>query len=299
VASEQEARRQDEVVEALRRDLEAARYTAQRAQRQYDATDPENRLVAGELEQRWNLALQRVQEIDARIGHPTAGLGAARQPAPTREEFAELATQLEAVWHDPGTDVRLKKRIVRTLLQEVVVDVDSTGGTINLVIHWTGGVHTELRVPRRRRGQHRGQTPPAIVDAVTSLVRICPDQLIAGILNRNGLQTGRGNRWTQERVTALRSYYRIACYNPETRLTQGWLNLTEAAALIGLSPKTLRLAVERGEIPAEHPLPEGPWIFTKSALTSDAARALVQRVQRGETSALPSNRQGTFVFSST
>ncbi len=298
VAHEQGAHRQDEVVEALRRDLEAARYAAQRAQRQYDATDPENRLVAGELEERWNRALAHVQELEARIAHHTAGHGP-EQPAPTREEFAELATRLEAVWHDPATDVRLKKRIVRTLLEEVLVDVDSTGGTINLVLRWAGGVHTELRVPRRRRGQHRAQTPPAIVEAVTSLARICPDQLIAGTLNRNGLQTGRGNRWTQERVTALRSYYRIACYNPETRLTQGWLNLTEAAALIGLSPKTLRLAVERGEIPAEHPLPEGPWIFTRSALTSDAARALVQRVQRGETPALPSNRQGTFVFSST
>ncbi len=298
VASEQAARQQDEVVAALQRDLEAARYAAQRAQRQYDATDPENRLVAGELELRWNRALARVQELEARIAHHTAGSGP-EQPAPTREEFAELATRLEAVWHDPGTDGRLKKRIVRTLLEEVMVDVDSTGGMINLVLRWAGGVHTELRVPRRRRGQHRGQTPPTIVEAVTSLARICPDQLIAGTLNRNGLQTGRGNRWTQERVTALRSYYRIACYNPETRVAAGWLNLTEAAALVGVSPRTLRLAVERGEIPAEHPLPEGPWIFSRSTLASDAARALVQRVQRGETPAVPSNRQGTFVFSST
>ena len=298
VASEQAAHQQDEVVAARQRDLEAARYAAQRAQRQYDATDPENRLVAGELEQRWNHTLARVQELETRIAHHTAG-HSPEQPAPTREEFADLATRLEAVWHDPAADVRLKKRIVRTLLQEVMVEVNSTGGTIDLVLRWAGGVHTELRVPRRRRGQHRAQTPPAIVDAVTSLARICPDKLIAGTLNRNGLQTGRGNRWTQERVTALRSHYRIPCYCPEMRLTQGWLNLTEAAALVGLSPRTLRLAVERGEITAEHPLPEGPWIFARSTLTSDAARALVQRVQRRETPALPSAGQGTFVFSST
>jgi len=298
VASEQAARQQDEVVAALQRDLEAARYAALRAQRQYDATDPENRLVAGELEQRWNQALQHVQELEARIAHHTAGRGP-EQPAPTREEFAELATRLEALWHDPGTDVRLKKRIVRTLLEEVLVDVDSTGGTINLVLRWAGGVHTELRVPRRRRGEHSAQTPPTIVDAVTSLARICPDTLIAGILNRNGLQTGQGNRWTQERVTALRSHYHIACYTQEARVAQGWLNLTEAAALVGLSPRTLRLAVERGEVTAEHPLPEGPWIFTRSALETDAARALVQRVQQGTTPAVPSAGQGTFAFSST
>ena len=82
-------------------------------------------------------------------------------------------------------------------------------------------------------------------------------------------------------------------------MAQGWLNLTEAAALVGLSPRTLRLAVERGEVTAEHPLPEGPWIFTRSALETDAARALVQRVQQGTTPAVPSAGQGTFAFSST
>jgi len=298
MAHEQEALRQDEVVAALQRDLEAARYAALRAQRQYDATDPENRLVAGELEQRWNRTLQRVQELEARIAHHTTGRGP-EPPSPTREAFAELATRLEAVWHDPGTDVRLKKRIVRTLLQEVLVEVDSTGGTINLVLRWAGGVHTELRVPRRRRGQHGSQTPPTIVEAVASLARICPDKLIAGILNRNGLQTGRGNRWTQERVTALRSHYRITCYTQETRAAEGWLNLTEAAARVGLSSRTLRLAVERGEIIAEHPLPEGPWIFTRSALETDAVRALVQRVQQGTTPVVAPDRQGAFAFSST
>jgi DNA invertase Pin-like site-specific DNA recombinase len=298
VASEQAARQQDEVVAALQRDLEAARYAALRAQRQYDATDPENRLVAGELEQRWNLALHRVQELEARIASHTAGRGP-EQPPPTREAFAELATRLEAIWHDPGTDVRLKKRIVRTLLQEVLVDVDSTAGMITLVLHWAGGVHTELRVPRRRRGQHSNQTPPAIVDAIASLARICPDKLIAGILNRNGLQTGQGNRWTQERVTALRSHHQIACYNRETRVAQGWLNLTEAAAVVGLSPRTLRLAVERGESPAEHPLPEGPWIFQQTTLGTDAVKALVQRAQQGKPPAIPLDRQRAFAFSGT
>jgi DNA invertase Pin-like site-specific DNA recombinase len=298
VASEQAARQQDEVVAALQRDLEAARYAALRAQRQYDATDPENRLVAGELEQRWNLTLQRVQELEARIASHTAGRGP-EPPPPTREAFAELATRLEAIWHDPGTDVRLKKRIVRTLLQEVLVDVDSTAGMITLVLHWAGGVHTELRVPRRRRGQHSNQTPPAIVDAIASLARICPDKLIAGILNRNGLQTGQGNRWTQERVTALRSHHQIACYNRETRVAQGWLNLTEAAAVVGLSPRTLRLAVERGESPAEHPLPEGPWIFQQTTLGTDAVKALVQRAQHGKPPAIPLDRQRAFAFSGT
>ena len=139
VASEDAARQQDEVLQAWTRDLEAARYAAQRAQRQYDATDPANRLVADELERRWNQALQRVHDIEARIeqhrhGHPAVAI-------PTREEFAGLASDLDAVWHGPRADVRLKKRLVRTLIHELIVDVDADAGEVILVIHWSGGAY--------------------------------------------------------------------------------------------------------------------------------------------------------------
>src|SRR6202011_1552445 len=90
LASEEEARKRDDVLEALRRDLEAARYAAGRAQKQYDAADPENRLVADELERRWNQALQRVQEVELRIEQHVHRHGKAT-PAPQREKFGDLA----------------------------------------------------------------------------------------------------------------------------------------------------------------------------------------------------------------
>jgi DNA invertase Pin-like site-specific DNA recombinase len=298
LANQEEARRRDDVLEALQRDLEAARYAAQRAQRQYDATDPENRLVASELEQRWNQALQRVSAIETRIAQHLEQT--VDGPVPQPEEFAELASQLERVWNDPNADVRLKKRILRTLIHEVVADVDSAGGEIILVIHWKGGVHTELRLPRRRRGQNSVQTPKSVVEAVTTLVRICSDDLIAGVLNRNGLKTGRGNRWTRERVTALRSHHGITCFSPEKQKVEGWMNLTEAAAFLGVSPRTVRLAVDRGEISAEHPLPDGPWIFQRPELETESTRALVERVQLGiRNPAILSKQQNGFDFSST
>ena len=95
LAGEEEARKQDDVLDACRRDLEAARYAAQRAQKQYDAADPQNRLVADELERRWNQALQRVQEIELRIEQHIQGQ--VKTTAPTREEFEDLAAKLEAV----------------------------------------------------------------------------------------------------------------------------------------------------------------------------------------------------------
>lgn len=298
LASEEEARMQDDVLDAWRRDLEAARYGAQRAQKQYDAADPENRLVADELERRWNQALQRVQEIEQRIEQHVQGQG--KTTTPSREEFEDLAAKLEAVWNCPDADIRLKKRIVRTLIHEVVVDVDPSAGEVILVIHWKGGVHTELRLPRRRRGQNSAQTSKAIIDTVRVLTRTCSDEVIAGVLNRNGLLTGRGNRWTQERVTSLRSHHAISCYDADQCEAEGWMNLTEAAHTLGVSPRTLRLAVERGEIEAEHPLDDGPWIFNRRAIETEAAAQLLARVRGSNRNpTIPTSQQSTLGFSST
>ena len=297
-ASEEAARRRDDVTEALNRDLEAARYAAHRAQRQYDAADPENRLVADELERRWNLSLKRVREIEDRL--EAYRNSSVSTPAVTREQFAELAANLERVWNDPRTDVRLRKRIIRTLIHEVTADVNSAVGEVVLTIHWKGGVHTELRVPRQRRGQSNAQTPKQLIEAVTSLARICSDELIAGILNRNGFQTGRGNRWTKERVTSLRSHYRIPCFGKHDPAADSWMNLTQAAAFLRISPRTLRLAIDRGEVKAEHPLADGPWILRTSDLDSEAAKTLANRAHSGERSpALRSDRQDRFDFSTT
>ena len=115
--------------EALLRDLEAARYAADRAFRQYDAADPANRLVAGELEARWNKALARVAEVEGKI----AAHDAAR-PLPVADpaSLATLATDLKTVWTAPTTDARLKKRIVRTVIQEVIADIDAEAAEIVL-----------------------------------------------------------------------------------------------------------------------------------------------------------------------
>jgi DNA invertase Pin-like site-specific DNA recombinase len=212
-ADRQETRRRDEVLDALKRDLEAARYAADKAFRQYDAADPANRLVAAELELRWNRALERVTALEGRIEKHIGETPTATPTSP--EQFATLATDLKAIWRDPTADVRLKKRIVRELIREVIADIDEQGREIILIAHWMGGAHSELRLPRRRRGQ-RNSTAPGIVDAVRALVRVCSDDVIAGLLNRNDLRTGHGNRWTRERVTSLRSHHQIPVYRPET-----------------------------------------------------------------------------------
>lgn len=254
-AARQAARQRDQVRDALCRDLEAAHYEANRAFRQYDASDPENRLVTAELETRWNRALTHVQEIENKIAHHNTV--SPKGTALPVDDLTALGTDLGRVWFAPLTDARLKKRIVRTVIREVMVDLDDDALEIVLLVHWVGGAHSELRLPKRRRGQ-RNATPPDIVEAVRQLARIASDDVIAGVLTRNGLVTGNGNRWTRERITALRSYRNIPVYKPEPNGLDRWLNLSGAAKLLGVASKTLRLAAEAGDIKADHSLADGP-----------------------------------------
>jgi hypothetical protein len=254
-AAEKEAgQRRDKVREALGRDLEAARYAA----------DP------------WNRALTHVAEVEAKIAtHDAAMPVAALDPL----ALGLLASNLKTVWSAPTTDARLKKRIVRTIIHEVVADIDDAAAEIVLVVHWIGGVHSEMRLRQRRRGQ-RNSTSVDVITAVRQLVHIANDDLIAGILNRNGLKTGNGNRWTRERVTSMRSNYRIPVFKPAKDGIEPWLNLSKAAKLLQIVPKTLRFAAEAGEIEATHPLPDGPWIFARAALTTSAARSITERARQ-------------------
>jgi hypothetical protein len=130
-----------------------------------------------------------VAEVEGKIAAHDATM-----PATTIDltSLSSLAAELKAVWSASTTDARLKKRIVRTVVQEVVADIDTEAAEIILVVHWMGGIHSEMRLPRRRRGQ-RNSTSADVIAAVRQLVLIANDDLIAGILNRNGLVTGHGN----------------------------------------------------------------------------------------------------------
>jgi DNA invertase Pin-like site-specific DNA recombinase len=185
------AEQADATHRALELELRHARYEAERARRQYDAADPENRLVVDTLERRWNATLEQVAALEHRL----AGLGVPASPTPAqREQLLALAADFPAVWRAPTTDVRLKKRIIRLVIEEVVVTISAEPPEILLLVHWKGGKHTRLTVRKNRTGHHRYCTARTIVDVVRDLARSLPDREIARILNRLGLgyRTGHG-----------------------------------------------------------------------------------------------------------
>jgi len=134
---------------------------------------------------------------------------------------------------------------------------------------------------------------------VKVLARICSDDWIAAALNRSNLRTGRGNYWTKERVVSLRTYYEIPCYDAQRSEQEGWMNLTTAAKHIGISDRTLRLAIDRGEIEAEHPVSRGPWVLNRRALQTEAAARLVERVRGQRKPTISTSQQENFDFSNT
>jgi hypothetical protein len=279
---------QDDVVHALELDLKAARYEADRARQRYDAVDPANRLVADELESRWNSALARVRALEQRL--VIEAQQAPPRSAIDREALFQLADDLGRAWNDPNVDAKTKKRVLRCVIHEIVVDVDDAINEVILIVHWVGGVHTELHVGKRRRGQTGVQTAKDLVDAVRVLALILDDDMIAGVLNKNGLKTARGNRWNKERVRSVRNHYEIAAHSSDPNQSARWMALKHAAVYAKLSPSALRRAAQCGEIASQHPLPAGPWIFERDVLDQPDARAVLDRI-RTHGGAVPSADQ--------
>jgi DNA invertase Pin-like site-specific DNA recombinase len=206
--------------------LTQARYEAGLARRQYDAVDPDNRLVVAELERPWNDRLVEVHRIEEQL----ATLKTAKVVMPTAEERARLmalGADIEALWHHPGATAETRKHVLRTAIVEIVAKI--VGNTIDLAVHWQGGDHTRLTVAKNRTGQHRLTTDVETGELIRALARQQPDAGIAAILNRCGKRTGKGNTWTESRVRSHRSAHGIAVYHDGEMAERGELTLEEAA----------------------------------------------------------------------
>ena len=204
--------------------------------------DPDNRRVAAELEARWNVALEGVTELEGRL--TAQGRGAPRSVHVERDTLESLATDLSRVWDAPRSDMRVKQRIVRLLIQEIIANTDDDKSEIVLVIHWAGGRHCEVRIPRPKAGDHRHRTGPDAEGVVRRMAGTWPDHEIAASLNRLRLRTGAGNTWTASRVLSLRKRLRLVDYDATGATPM--LTLNQAADRLGVGPWVLRRLIKLG-----------------------------------------------------
>ena len=271
------AGKHDEVERAIELELEQAEYEAERARRQFDAVEPENRLVAATLESRWDAALRMVNELRTRLA--TLREEQRPQDLPDRTVLLQLAGQFGQVWHHPAADHRLRKRLVRLLIEEIVATVSEAEPSIDLVIHWKGGKHTALKITKNCTGQHSRSTNREVVEVVRELARRLPDGQIARILNRLGYQTGAGNGFTANRVVTLRNYHGIAVYNAGA--APPGITIEKAAALLGISTAPVRRMIVTGIIEARQPVPYAPWAIDPAILSNEAVKRAVDAIRSG------------------
>jgi DNA invertase Pin-like site-specific DNA recombinase len=257
--------------------LEQLQYEAERARRQYDAVDPANRLVAAELERRWNAALGAVAAQERHL----AGLATvSASPAVDVAGLRALAEDLPRVWQDSRTDARLKKRLVRTLIEELMVDVSADESRLHVIIRWAGGQHSALDVRKKRKGQHRFCTSEDVVGIVRALVRVLPDGQIAAVLNRLGYTTGRGNTWTATRVVTLRHTHDLPVFDPTSTERDGWCTLEQAAQRLDVSHTVIRSLISGGLLPAEQVIATAPWVIRTTDLAAPGVQDYVAQVHR-------------------
>jgi hypothetical protein len=231
-AIDRHAQVNDERIQQKQLALEQARFEVARARRQYDAVDPDHRLVAAELERRWNEALEQQAHLDQE-------LTALQESQPTRlseaqqERLMQLGEDLSRLWHHPQSSPEIKKRILRTVLHEIIARCD--GEIVALTLHWQGGDHTAMQFTKSKTGEHRWAAPQDLVALVRELARQQSDQGITAILNRLGKRTAKGHTWTETRVRTFRNDHQIAAYREGERAERGELTLPEAAQMLAVS----------------------------------------------------------------
>ncbi|UCE07836.1 MAG: recombinase family protein, partial [bacterium] len=257
---QQQKQQQQTVVNSLKQ----AQYEADRRFEQYNSVDPKNRLVALNLESKWNQALKKVEDIKQQLDK----INKKYQPLTKQErkKIRKLANDLPQLWSHPNTDIRIKKRILQTLIKEIVVDINENND-IKAVIHWMGGAHTQYQIKRRRNAslpeKDELENPKKLI---TELAQIVADQDIARIFNLLKIKTTSNENWNSLRVLEFRQQHQIHAFDPQEYDKKGWVNLKQAAEMLETFPETILRLIKAKIINARQVVKYSPWIIDKEQL---------------------------------
>jgi hypothetical protein len=225
------------------------------------------------LERRWNDALQRVIAVATQL--TTLKSQHVTLSDAHRQRLLSLGQDLKMVWHHEAASAALKKRLLRTVLHEIIVVRTAEPPEYLLHLHWQGGVHTELRVARSLPGQHRRVTAPDVIDLIREFSKVCRDATTADMLNRLGYRTGTGKSWRAHSIASVRYQYRL----PNFPKGKDWLTLKQAAAQLQVSETVVKRLISQGTLPASQAVPSAPWVIRRADLDLGAVQAEVQVVR--------------------
>lgn len=265
---------EDDRRQLLMRRLEQMEYDARRAFEQYNEVDPRNRLVAAQLERRWNAKLEEIEQIKmelTNLDHQRPSLTDA-----DRERIRALGENFANVWNDKDCPGTLKKQIARTVIEEVIAS-DADENTLHFVIHWKGGVHTELTMARPKSSAAQ-QTSMESLEIIGKMAVRYGDDQIASVLNRLGHRTGKGLRWNQTRVKTARRNHGISGQK-RGKVDADILSLSAAAKYCRVSNKSIERLVHRGVLPMQQVAPRAPWEIRRADLDSEPVKSILDRLR--------------------
>jgi DNA invertase Pin-like site-specific DNA recombinase len=259
---------------ALERQVEQLDYEGRRAFEQYNEVDPRNRLVASELERRWNAKLDELEKA-------RQALSELDKQRPTisdedREKVLSLGDRFQEVWNSPECPMELKKRIIRAVIEEAVVS-EASGERLRFVVRWKGGTHTAFEM-EKPRSDSVGKTCEEDLEIVRKMAVRYGDDVIAAVLNKLGRRTGKDNRWSQDAVKTARRASAIAGHSRTVEDPEN-LSMQGAARYLDVSDTTIGRLVKAGILPKQQVVPCAPWEIRRTDLDSDPVQHAIQRLK--------------------
>jgi hypothetical protein len=258
-----------------RRRIERARYDADLAERRYEAVDPGNRLIAATLEQRWNDAMQRLLELEAELANFE------RQTLRTitvdqKQQILQLASDFPRLWTAQTTAARDRKRMLRLLVKDITVTKGPEPKLLRLHIRWQGGAieTVELRLSPNRAEAVR--YPDAFVAHIRALAATHDDDEIVALLNRDGLKSSTGRRFTVGMIRWIRHKHHI----PSPPLPTDTFNVKQVRERYGVSMWVVYYWIDRGLITAQKRKPGLPYVITITDATDHRLRDWVANSSR-------------------
>ena len=261
---------------AVRQKVRQLDYEATRAFEQYNEVDPRNRLVAAELEKRWNEKLEELTTARKALDRIEKDRHTLTEEE--RERMVALGERFSDVWQSGRCANSLRKKIIRTVIREVIVDLDEQPGKLTFIIHWQGGCHTTLEMPKPPSGVGR-KTSEEDVEIIRRMSARYGDADIARVLNKLQRTTATGQRWNQHRVETIRGKYGIAGHTQSVENPDG-MTLGGAARYLEVSPTTIKRLVREGVVENRQTIPWAPWEIAKSELDSERIRRLIVRLRK-------------------
>jgi len=249
----------DAALSQWRLEVERTRYEAEKAARRYRAVEPENRLVARGLETEWESRLHDLSAAEAELRRREQQRPGRLAPEQL-QRLQTLGSDIRQVWDAATTTDRDRKELLRTLLEEVVLNLKRAEGHAHLTLRWRGGAITILDVPVPRFRPMGPRTDEDTLSLLPRLAALYPDEVIAGILNRQGRKTATGERFTANQVGSLRRYRNIPRFQPPAEPPSGELvSIRKAAQILGMNTSSIHRWLADGFIAGEQVTPGAPW----------------------------------------